>query len=702
MKHLRYTGYVFICLGISFCFSKSGAQSIPYTTEQQLESLAATEEELPEDDSYLQQLERFKNEPLDLNIAEGFELKDLVVLNDLQVENFIAYRRLLGKLISLYEIQAIPGWDLVTIRKILPFIKVGSPLSIKEEKQSRLKNGNHSVLLRIYQVLEKAKGFLPDSTAPGYLGSPQKILFRYQYAYKNLLQFGLTGEKDAGEPFLKGQQRAGFDFYSFHLCARKMGIIHTLALGDFTVNMGQGLIHWQSLAFKKSVDIMAVKRQSPVIRPYNSAGEFFFHRGVALTLKKEPWSISLFASSRKLSANLVEDNLSHENHLSSFLASGYHRTAGELADRNTCLQTAYGLAMQYRSPRLNLGLNTVYFHFSLPIEKRDEPYNIYSLRGDNWHNISLDFSYTIKNFHLFGEIASDKNLSMALINGIMLSVDPKVDIAFLHRKISPLYQAVYGNAFTEGSAPTNESGIYSGICIRPGGKWRLDAYADLFTFPWLKFNVDAPTSGTDFLLQFMYTPNKQTELFTRFRNETKELNYGAEDYATNRVLPTRRQSWRTQFSCQLNGSMTLRYRVEMIWYEKSCWPANQDWVPDNYSGRGLKKAEAGFLTFFDLRFNPVLKPFGGIARLQYFESGGYDSRIYAYENDVLFNHSIPAAFGKGIRYYLNLDYHFGKKFSVWAKWAQTIYNDDTRPGSALDEINGNRKTEFKLQARYIL
>ncbi|MBL0144814.1 MAG: hypothetical protein IPP48_02690 [Chitinophagaceae bacterium] len=63
----------------------------------------------------------------------------------------------------------------------------------------------------------------------------------------------MLGEKDAGEQFFKGNQKQGFDFYSTHLFARNIGIVKALALGDFTVNMGQGLTQWQSLAFKKGV-----------------------------------------------------------------------------------------------------------------------------------------------------------------------------------------------------------------------------------------------------------------------------------------------------------------------------------------------------------------------------------------------------------------------------------------------------------------
>ena len=128
------------------------------------------------------------------------------------------------------------------------------------------------------------KGF--DNTTPGtkYLGSRQRLFFRYRYQYKNLLQFGVTGEKDAGEQFFSGKQKYGFDFYSFHLFAAKLGRVHALALGDFTVNMGQGLIQWQSIAFSKSADVSTIKRQLSILRPYNSSGEFYFNRGAGITL----------------------------------------------------------------------------------------------------------------------------------------------------------------------------------------------------------------------------------------------------------------------------------------------------------------------------------------------------------------------------------------------------------------------------------
>lgn len=676
---------IIFCFGFSIHPFRGLGQDIPPATEQQLENLTDAEQAETEDDSYLQQLEQFRKNPVNLNTAHAVELKELRILTDLQIENLISYRKLFGKLINIYELQAVPSWDVNTIRKLLPFITIEISISVKEDFNHRIKNGGHSLLLRVSQVLEKSRGF--DKSTPGtkYTGSPQRIFFRYRYTYKNLLQFGVVGDKDAGEQFLKGAQNKGFDFYSFHLFARKIGSIQALAIGDFTVNMGQGLIQWQSLGFKKSVDVMGIKRQSAILRPYNSAGEFYFHRGAGITVKKGNIEATAFGSIRKLSANLAAaDTIENEDFISLFLTSGYNRTASEIADRNGLRQTAFGGNLKYSGNRWHAGVNGIWYNFSLPLNKRDAPYNLYALNGDSWYNLSIDYSYTYKNLHFFGEAATDKNFNKAFINGLLISVDPRVDFSLLHRSIDKAYQAVNGNAFTENVYPTNESGFYAGITIRPATAWRLDAYGDIYKFPWLKYLVDAPSYGKDFVTQLTYTPNKQVEIYTRYRNETKQGNQPDNTTVTNYLVSLPKQNWRMQISYKLNTSSTLRNRAELLWYDN----------------KGLNR-ENGFLTYFDFLYRPLLKPYSAALRLQYFETDGYNSRLYAYENDVLYSYSIPVFFDKGYRYYLTLNYDLTKRLSFWFRWAQTIYRDKNLIGSGLDEIEGNKKTEVKLQARYI-
>ena len=676
----RFLLILFIINYSLFSFS----QEVPPTTQQQLENLTDAQQTETEDDSYLQELEHFKKHPLNLNMADATELKELLFLTDLQIDNLISYRNLLGRFINIYELQSIPAWDIATIKKILPFVTVSNALSVVEDFGKRMRGGDQSLLVRFSEILEKSRGFDETTSGTKYLGGRERLFFRYRYKFKNLLQYGIVGDKDAGEQFLKGAEKYGFDFYSFHLFARKMRKIQALALGDFTVNMGQGLIQWQSLAFSKSAGIMDVKRQSAILRPYNSSGEFYFHRGAGITMQFGKIEVTGFASMRKLSSNFVADTVNSEDFISSFLNSGYHRTQSESDNRNNLRQLAFGGNITYRHNSWHIGINGVAYNFSLPLAKRNEPYNLFAIGGKNWSNFSADYSYTFRNLHFFGEAAIDKNFNKAFVNGLLISVDPRVDLSIVQRAINKEYQAVYGNAFTENTYPTNENGVYTGISIRPLAGWRMELYADFYKFPWLKYLTDAPSYGKDFLAQLTFTPNKQLEIYSRFRNESKQHNQSDNTTVTNYLVLIPKQSWRTQVSYKINPAITFRERIEMLWYDE----------------RGANK-ENGFLNFFDLIYKPFLKPYSGNIRLQYFETDSYNSRVYAYEDDVLYSFSIPGSFGKGYRYYINLNYDLRRNLSIWLRWAQTIYRDQNSIGSGLDGITGNHRSEIKIQGMWL-
>ncbi len=267
---------------VPVCTEGQVQEPLSSNTEQQLEQMAANNADTEtEDDMHLQQMSAFIKDPINLNVADAALLQQLHLLTALQVQYFMAYRELVGKLIDIYELQAVPGWDIETIQKIRTYIIVSDKVQVIPSVKMRLRKGDHVMLLRVSQVLERSKGYLVDPAAGTnyYQGSPQKILIRYTYRFKQLLQYGVLAEKDAGEQFFKGKQKLGFDFYSAHIFIRKLGMIRSLAIGDFTVNLGQGLTQWQGLAFTKSADVIHIKRESETIRPYHAAGEINFHRG---------------------------------------------------------------------------------------------------------------------------------------------------------------------------------------------------------------------------------------------------------------------------------------------------------------------------------------------------------------------------------------------------------------------------------------
>lgn len=83
--------------------------------EQQLENLSQQQENELEDDAYLQTLIQLQKNKLNLNQVNESELAELRLVTPLQIQNLIQYRRQLGVLVSIFELQAVPGWDLLTI-----------------------------------------------------------------------------------------------------------------------------------------------------------------------------------------------------------------------------------------------------------------------------------------------------------------------------------------------------------------------------------------------------------------------------------------------------------------------------------------------------------------------------------------------------------------------------------------------------------
>ena len=659
--------------------------------ESQLEQQAERDEGEQDDDYILQQLEYFKKHPINLNKCSIEELRSMSVFSELQLTNFILYRNQFDKFISIYEMQAIPGWDIELIRKILPFVTIKEDIKIISSFGKQLKEGEHQLLLRIaFPLVKPPEYLLPDSVSGSYSGSPIKLWIRYRYQFKRALQFGFSAEKDAGEDFFKGLHKMGFDFYSFHLFKRSNGPIKAFAIGDYTINLGQGLIQWQSMSFKKSSLVLAIKREGDMLRPYNSAGEYAFYRGAAIDIRKRNWEVLGFASMRNLSANLREDSLKEfESYVSSISSSGYHRTKNEIEDRSKIQMIVFGTAIRYAKSKWRIGINAIHYELNRPIRKDPEPYNLFSFSGKNLSNLSFDYDYTTRNIHLFGEFAmDDQSKKTAIFNGALISLDRRIDLALLFRRISPAYQSFFANAFTENTQPVNENGFYTGISIRPFPGWAIDAYCDLYRFPWLRYRVNAMSEGHDYLVMLGYKPSKQTEIYLRFKAESKPINESGILDPVYKLINPIKKDWRFQLNHKLNESVLLRTRVNILSIQKEN-DGNQ----------------VGFLWFTDLIYKPLMKTYSGNIRIQYFESDSYDSRIYAYENDVAFTNSIPSFSGRGYRLYINAIFDIKHlcqlrnkiNIDLWIKAAQTIADHRFVTNGTMSGTSGKNIPELKFQ-----
>ncbi len=658
--------------------------------QQRIENLAEETDQEIDYSELIEELEIFQRNPINLNFATFNDLRQLFFLTDIQINNLINHISKFGRLISIYELQSVEGFDMATIQAMLPYVRVGDQRVRRHfQLDDMLREGNSQYFLRYQRLFEQQQGFSPIDSAEleanpnaRYLGSPYRMLSRYRFTYYNNVSIGLTAEKDPGEEFFGLSQPTGFDFYSAHAFIRDFGRVRAAVVGDFQVQFGQGLTLWSGLAFGKSSEAVTLKKNGLGLRPYTSVDENNFMRGAGITVELGPIEVTGFFSSKHRDANVLEtDTVSGEALvITSLQLAGLHRTPRELEDKNSVKETIYGGRMAWKNNNLNLGLTAYRMELGAEFRRNLSFYNQFDFNSQTNTNFGFDYNYIFRNFNFFGEAAMSENGGYAILNGAMMSLDPRLSLALLHRKFSKDYQSLFAAAFSENTRVVNEEGVYLGINARLSPQWRISAYADHFSFPWMKFQTYLPSKGYEYLLQVNYRPRRGTEMYARFRIKNKPLN--TQDPSMIRHLDdVRRENYRFHISYQISPSITLRNRVEYITY------------------RFGQKTETGYMIYKDVVFRNLSSPWAITARYALFDTDGYDSRIYAFENDVLYAFSFPFYADKGTRAYLLVRYKLTRNIDLYARLAQTWYSNRNSTGSGLDIVEGNTRTEIKAQLR---
>ncbi len=657
--------------------------------EKKVETIAENTEEEVDYTMLVDQLTQYIQKPLNLNNASRETLDELGLLNDIQINNLIEHIVRNGKLMSIYELQTIDGFDVQTIRTIAPYVTVSSDIdNAKFSIRDMFKYGKNDLFLRYQQTLEEQVGYAPsDSTTSEnsrFAGSPQRLYMRYRFQYSNHVSWGVTAEKDQGEEFFKGSQKRGFDFYSAHLFLKNIGHLKALAVGDFQAQFGQGLTFWSGLAFGKTADGTSMKRNATGLKAYTGADENLFLRGVGTTWQLSKFQVTGFFSHKNIDGSVSSDTTRDEvTTVTSFLTSGLHRTPSEIERRKTLSETIYGGNVSYIHRRLSIGITAVHYAFGTNFQKTDNLYNRYEFSGKQNTNAGINYNYVFRNFNFFGEISMSANGSIAHSNGLLLSVDPRLTFVAMYRSFPKDYQAVYANAISENTRILNEKGTYFGFRAQILKSWNLQGYMDIFKFPWLRYQVDAPSKGYEYLAQLTFSPSKTLEAYFRVRRQMKEINTNDDELTVDYLDEYSTTNYRFNITYRISPSIQLRSRVENVVYE-----------------RGNDGKEKGWLMYQDITYKALKSPVSLSFRYALFDTDSYNARIYAYENDVLYAFSIPAHYYKGSRTYLTLRYNVVRGIDIWLRYAVTFYNNKSIISSGTSEIQGSTKSEIKAQIRF--
>ncbi len=691
-----------LTIGLLFTGFLSFSQNEEIDLEQFAERLFQVQDEDVSYEDIYESLLLYYSNKLNLNKVEPDELASLYVLNPAQLSNFFNYRDRFGDFLSINELQAIPEMDLETIRLLQPFVTVEESLTDNRPILRRLlEEENNYFLLRYSRRLEEQKGYTPalpldttfvrdendnivdtTTTAPTrYVGSANKIYGRFRTSHRDDFSLGFTFEKDNGEQFGFENGQHGFDFYSYHLLLENKFGFEKIMLGDFQLQVGQGIVFGAGFnAGKGAETVNTAKRNSLGLRPYTSVLESGFFRGAGLTRKQGDFELTVFYSYLNQDGNIQSDTTfsDFEEFVNSIQNTGFHRTPNEISSRDQIQEQSVGAVVQYQPHRrLTVGLSGLNSQYSRPLQRTPNNYNQFEFKGDHNYITSAYANYTWQNFTLFGEAARSRSGGIGAVGGLVASLSRTVDMAMVLRNYDRDFHSFYGNAFSENSRNINEQGTYWGLSIKPNRKHKLNVYYDRFKFPWLKYQTEAPSVGSEWLARYSHFPSREVTLYAQVRQQSRQVTIADENLNV------------------LTDQIKRNY-IFNIDYTLKPWLKLKTKVQSSSQNEGVEFTK-GFAIIQDVNFDVWKLKFN--TRMALFETDDFDNAQYVYESDVLYAFSIPAYNGTGVRTYAMVRYDPIRNVSLWLRYARFSFRDREVVGSGLDESEGDTSTEVKAMLR---
>ncbi len=667
---LRLVKIVTICFALTapaVVFSQSNISNSDLV-EKILESVAEKNTQNMDYTNLLDAVEFLSNNPLDINTATAEELQHIYLFNDYQIKSLLKYRKNNGTFFSIYELQLVPGFSTDFIQTIAPLIRIKPNIPELDRKYTR-----QLILLKAETNLQKEKAYNMDSDSSKYLGNPYKYYIRYQYIINSKIQFGFTAEKDKGEPFFTTPNGQGFDYYSGYFQIKKVGFFQQINVGDYQVKFGEGLNLWSGIRQGKSSFTTQNRRKLQGINAYKSTNENLFFRGIsAIITPIKNSELGVFASSKKIDATIDTS----ENFISGIVNTGLHRNLKEFDKKHNIKEQALGAYFIINKRIIKAGISFTYYKYSSPLENKKQLYAYHNFKGTDNYNVSVNYKTNLKNITLFGEIARCKSGGLGFLQGANLQLHPQIFIEGIYRNYEKNYHTRYAAAFGERSENRNERGFYLGTTIYPLPKWSIKAYYDQYEFPWLTYRASSPISGHDYFAEIDFKPNNNLTVYFRYKQENKPEN--SHKLPIQSTVEVQKNHYRLHLTAEPAPNWQLRNRVEFSYYKKQ------------------QRTEHGFLAYQDIIYQFNKLPLRVGIRYAVFDTDSYNTRIYAYENDVLYGYSIPAYYDKGTRFYINVKYQILKNAVLYFRYAQTQYANKKSMGSGLSTIKGSTKSDIKI------
>ncbi len=607
----------------------------------------------------LELIEDLKKNRIPLNKADADELRQLPWLTVADAEAILNYRRNKGPILSRQELEPIIGKYKASC--IDPYLQYEKQQSFSGKQLS--KPLDLTLYSRFFSEIPRRHGIINGT----YGGENYKLYNRLQLSTPHV-KLSLLEEKDIGEPDI-----ADFSSVSINFC--DLGVIQSAVLGNYKLNVAQGLLIGQSRFYSKGSDPTGTLRlPSILLSPYTSSGETGFLQGAATTLKLDPFEITTFYS-----ANHVDGIINKYGVITSFDQSGYHRAQYQISRKDNLVEKLYGASLLYHYQSGDLsgktGGTVLSYRYPVPLDELEPDVIPSTISSSTLYSVQTDL--TLGHASLFAEAAlSSQPKDASWVAGVEFEPLQGLNTVAAFRCYGEHYYSPFAGAFAErGDGASNEKGLYLGLNARISDRLSLGAYHDRFTFPSLDTHCQYPSDGNDSRLSFTWrqSPTFTWSLQLQHKYKEEQSNQGSSSHPIWTPLP--KISDRCRLDCDINLStrIHLRSRGEVKKVVKQYLAAD--------------RLFNGWLIYQQAGYNTGQLSVKG--RLTCFNTEDYDAAIYAYEDDLPLTSSLGVYDGRGKSFFLLATWQVMKQMKLAARYETTWYSDRTVSGS---NVNDQRAT----------
>ena len=408
---------------------------------------------------------------------------------------------------SLEKLTQNPLIEASTIIKVEAFRNQGKLFSdVEDIKVLKLEKEQEDILLSIsgfnivkprferIKIRNRVTRKSSDNDLPVF---PYKYYTRASILLKNGYSGGILIERDPGEKKL-------VDYFSFYFAGKNEDNEYDKIIGDYSLEIGQGLLFWRNGSFIKGGNpILTMKKQGKGIVPYKSAVETKNLRGVAGSWQFGKIRTLAFASLLRKDAVL-----SASGEVLNFRESGSHRTETELAGKNFIQERILGFRSEWSTTESKFGTNMAIVNYDIAINPLQTSDKINEFSGTENKTLSADYNIKHSNFNMFGEVAGSNRGKTAQVHGAMV-VYEKAQLGILYRDYEDGFRTVRGNPF---GADDNEKGVYAGMKVKINKRTTFTGFRDFYKRPWITATIGSPTRKEDYSLELQRQLNRNNSI----------------------------------------------------------------------------------------------------------------------------------------------------------------------------------------------